>query len=142
MEKLRHQMILFFYGNKKDKSGSVEHLGDNRTGEGEGDDEQIRINLATMPASAERVAFTVTIYEAEARNQNFGQVSNAYIRVYNEETNEELVRYDLDEDFSIETAVIFAEVYKRGNEWKVNAMGSGYQGGLAALCANYGVEVE
>ncbi|MBQ1801961.1 TerD family protein [Lachnobacterium bovis] len=131
-----------FYGNKKDKSGSVEHLGDNRTGEGEGDDEQIRINLATMPASAERVAFTVTIYEAEARNQNFGQVSNAYIRVYNEETNEELVRYDLDEDFSIETAVIFAEVYKRGNEWKVNAMGSGYQGGLAALCANYGVEVE
>lgn len=131
-----------FFGNLKHPSGCAEHLGDNRTGAGEGDDEQIRIELAKAPAEISKIAFSVTIYEAEQRHQNFGQVSNAYIRIYNEATGEEMLRYDLGEDFSIETAAVFGELYKSGSEWKFNAIGSGYQGGLAALCANYGVEVE
>ena len=131
-----------FYGNLKDPSGAVAHIGDNRTGVGEGDDEQININLSMIPANISKIAFTVTIYEAEEKQQNFGQVSNAYIRIYNEETSEELLRYDLGEDFSIETAVVFGELYKNNNEWKFNAIGSGYQGGLAALCENFGVEIE
>lgn len=131
-----------FYGNLKDPSGSVEHLGDNLTGAGDGDDEQIKINLSTLPASVTRIAFTVTIYDAEIRKQNFGQVSNSFIRIYNEATGEELLRYDLGEDFSIETASVFGELYKNGDEWKFNAIGSGFSGGLAALCGNYGVEVE
>ena len=130
-----------FYGNLKHSSGAVEHMGDNLTGAGDGDDEQIKIDLSLMPGEITKVAFTATIYEAETRKQNFGQVSNAFIRIYNEETGEELLRYDLGEDFSIETAVVFGELYKSGNEWKFNAIGSGYQGGLAALCENYGVEV-
>ncbi len=131
-----------FFGNLEHPSGSVKHLGDNRTGAGDGDDEQIKIDLAKIPAEITKIAFTVTIYEAEARNQNFGQVNNAFIRIVNEETEEELLRYDLGEDFSIETAIVFGELYKHGNEWKFNAIGSGYQGGLAALCGNYGVDVE
>lgn len=131
-----------FYGNLKHKSGSVEHLGDNRTGVGEGDDEQIKIDLSRVPANVTKIAFTATIYESEKRHQNFGQVSNAFIRIYNEENGRELVKYDLGEDFSIETAVVFGELYKNGSEWKFNAIGSGFQGGLAALCANYGVDVE
>ena len=131
-----------FYGNLKDPSGSVEHLGDNLTGAGDGDDEQIKINLSTLPASVTRIAFTVTIYDAETRKQNFGQVSNSFIRIYNEATGEELLRYVLGEDFSIETASVFGELYKNGDEWKFNAIGSGFSGGLAALCGNYGVEVE
>ena len=94
------------------------------------------------PANITKIAFTVTIYDAEVRRQNFGQVNNAFIRIYNEETGEELLRYDLGEDFSIETAAVFGELYKSGDEWKFNAIGSGYQGGLAALCANYGIDVE
>ncbi len=131
-----------FYGNLLHPSGSVQHLGDNLTGEGEGDDEQIKINLSMIPSEITKIAFTVTIYEAEQRHQNFGQVNNAFIRIYNEETGEELLRYDLGEDFSIETAAVFGELYKNGNEWKFNAIGSGYSGGLAALCASYGVDVE
>ena len=131
-----------FYGNLKHSSGAVEHMGDNLTGVGDGDDEQIKVNLSMVPGNISRIAFTVTIYEAESRRQNFGQVNNAFIRIYNEETQEELLRYDLGEDFSIETAVCFGELYKNGNEWKFNAIGSGYQGGLAALCANYGIEAE
>ncbi len=131
-----------FYGNLKHPSGSVQHMGDNLTGAGEGDDEQIRIDLSLVPANVTKIAFTATIYEAEERRQNFGQVSNAFIRIYNEENGEEMLRYDLGEDFSIETAVVFGELYKNGNEWKFNAIGSGYQGGLAALCGNYGVDVE
>ncbi len=130
-----------FYGNLKHPSGAVEHLGDNTTGAGDGDDEQIKITLSGIPAEISKIAFSVTIYEAEQRNQNFGQVSNAYIRIFNEETGEELLRYDLGEDFSIETAVVFGELYKNNGEWKFNAIGSGFQGGLAALCGNYGVEV-
>ena len=131
-----------FYGNLKHPSGSVEHMGDNRTGAGEGDDEQIRIDLSRVPENLTKIAFTATIYEPEQRRQNFGQVNNAFIRIYNEETGEELLRYDLGEDFSIETAVVFGELYKNNGEWKFNAIGRGYQGGLAALCANFGVDVE
>ncbi len=131
-----------FYGNLKHPSGSVQHMGDNLTGAGEGDDEQIKVDLSLVPANVTKIAFTATIYEAEERRQNFGQVSNAFIRIYNEENGEEMLRYDLGEDFSIETAVVFGELYKNGNEWKFNAIGSGYQGGLAALCGNYGVDVE
>ena len=131
-----------FFGNLKHPSGSVEHLGDNLTGEGEGDDEQIKIDLSKVPANITKIAFTVTIYDAEKRHQNFGQVNNAFVRIYNEANGEELLRYDLGEDFSIETAAVFGELYKNGDEWKFNAIGSGYQGGLAALCNNYGVDVE
>lgn len=131
-----------FYGNLNHPSGSVQHLGDNLTGAGEGDDEQIKVNLAAVPENITKIAFTVTIYEAEARRQNFGQINNAFIRIYNEATGEELLRYDLGEDFSIETAAVFGELYKNGSEWKFNAIGSGYQGGLAALCANFGVDVD
>ena len=131
-----------FYGNLTHPSGSVQHIGDNLTGEGDGDDEQIRVDLSLVPANITKIAFTVTIYDAEVRRQNFGQENNAFIRIYNEETGEELLRYDLGEDFSIETAAVFGELYKSGDEWKFNAIGSGYQGGLAALCANYGIDVE
>lgn len=130
-----------FYGNLNHPSGCAQHMGDNLTGAGDGDDEQIKINLTAVPPEITKIAFTATIYEAEARRQNFGQVNNAFIRICNEATGEELMRYDLGEDFSIETAVIFGELYKNQGEWKFNAIGSGYQGGLAALCANYGVEV-
>ena len=131
-----------FFGNLTHPSGSVQHLGDNLTGAGEGDDEQIKIDLSKVPENITKIAFTVTIYEAEQRRQNFGQVNNAFIRIYNEVSGEELLRYDLGEDFSIETAAVFGELYKNGNEWKFNAIGSGFQGGLAALCANFGVDVE
>ncbi len=131
-----------FYGNLTHPSGSVQHQGDNLTGDGDGDDEQIKIDLSQVPAHITRIAFTVTIYDADVRNQNFGQVNNAYIRIYNEATGEELLRYDLGEDFSIETAAVFGELYKHNDEWKFNAIGSGYEGGLAALCGNFGVDVE
>lgn len=130
-----------FYGNKEHKSGSVIHTGDNLTGEGDGDDEQIKIDLASVPADVAKIDFTVTIYDADTRHQNFGQVSNAYIRVVNEATGEELIRYDLGEDFSIETAVVVGELYRNNGEWKFNAIGSGFSGGLAALCGNFGVNV-
>lgn len=131
-----------FFGNKRHSSGCVEHLGDNLTGVGDGDDEQIKIDLSRVPDSISRIAFTVTIYEADERRQNFGQINNAFIRIYDEAKGVELLRYDLSEDFSIETATVFGELYKHNGEWKFNAIGSGYQGGLAALCANYGVEVD
>ncbi|MDE6088712.1 MAG: TerD family protein [Oscillospiraceae bacterium] len=130
-----------FYGNLKHVSESVIHTGDNLTGEGEGDDEVIKVDLSRVPANIEKIAFTVTIYDADVRNQNFGQVSNAYIRVVNQETYEELIHFDLGEDFSIETAVVVAELYRHNGEWKFNAIGSGYSGGLAALCRDYGVNV-
>ena len=138
--KVSSQEDFVFYGNLKHPSGAVEHMGDNLTGAGDGDDEQIKVNLSMVPANITKIAFTVTIYEAEQRRQNFGQVNNAFIRIYNEETGEELLRYDLGEDFSIETAAVFGELYKNGAEWKFNAIGSGYQGGWAALCANYGID--
>ena len=140
--RVSRQEDFVFFGNLTHPSGSVTHMGDNRTGAGEGDDEQIKVDLSKVPANLTKIAFTVTIYEPEQRRQNFGQVSNAFIRIYNEVTGEELLRYDLGEDFSIETAAVFGELYKNNGEWKFNAIGSGYQGGLAALCANYGIEVE
>lgn len=129
-----------FYGNLSHESGAVNHMGDNLTGEGEGDDEQIQIDLSKIPANIEKVAFTVTIYDADNRRQNFGQVSNAFIRIVDEATNTELIRYDLGEDFSIETAVVVGELYRHNGEWKFNAIGSGFQGGLAALCGHYGID--
>ena len=128
-----------FYSNLKHSSGAVEHLGDNLTGEGDGDDEQIKVDLSAVPASIEKIDFTVTIYDADNRKQNFGQVSNAFIRIVDETNHTELIRYDLGEDFSVETAVIVGELYRNNGEWKFNAIGSGFQGGLAALCQNFGV---
>ncbi len=131
-----------FYGNLVHKSGAIEHMGDNLTGQGDGDDEQIKVDLTKVPDNIQKMDFTVTIYEADKRRQNFGQVDNAYIRIVDESTKEELIRYDLGEDFSIETAVVVGEIYRYNGEWKFNAIGSGFQGGLAALCGNFGIEVE
>ena len=130
-----------FYGNLSHCSGAVEHTGDNLTGEGEGDDEVIRVDLKSVPANIEKIAFTVTIYEAQERGQNFGQVSNAYIHVTDAVTGTEIIRYDLGEDFSIETAIVVGEIYRHNGEWKFNAIGSGYEGGLYALCKSFGVNV-
>lgn len=130
-----------FYGNLKHSSGGVVHTGDNLTGEGDGDDEVIKVDLALVPAGVEKIAFTVTIYDAQPRRQNFGQVSNAYIRIVDDVTHTELLHFDLGEDFSIETAVVVGELYRHNGEWKFNAIGSGFQGGLEALCKNFGVNV-
>ena len=130
-----------FYNNLKDPSGAVTHTGDNLTGEGEGDDEQIIIELGLMTPNAAKVSFAVTINEAEARNQNFGQVSNAFIRAVNADSNQEIARYDLSEDASIETAMIFGELYRHNDEWKFKAIGQGYAGGLAALAKDFGVSI-
>ena len=130
-----------FYNNTKHSSESVIHLGDNLTGEGDGDDEVIKVDLSLVPQSIQKIDFTVTINEADVRKQNFGQISNAYIRIVNEETGSEIIKYDLGEDFSIETAVVVGEIYRHGAEWKFNAMGSGFQGGLAALCNNFGISI-
>lgn len=129
-----------FYGNLKHSSGAVEHLGDNRTGSGSGDDETILVDLSLVPPGIDKIDFTATIYDAASRRQNFGQVSNAYIRIVDETNNVELARFDLCEDFSIETAVVIGELYRHGSEWKFNAIGSGFQGGLAALCKNFGID--
>lgn len=130
-----------FFNNPQSPDGSVIHTGDNRTGVGEGDDEQIKIDLALVSDNIAKISIAITIYEAMERNQNFGQVSNAYVRVLNEASGEELIRYDLGEDFSIETAVVVGELYRHNSEWKFNAIGSGYQNGLAGLCKDFGLEV-
>lgn len=129
-----------FYNNLSHSSQSVTHLGDNRTGEGDGDDEQIQIDLSKIPADIHKISFTVTIHDATERGQNFGQVSNSFIRIVDEMTNIELVRYDLGEDFSIETAVVVGELYRNSGQWKFNAVGSGFQGGLGALVNHFGLE--
>lgn len=138
--KVTSQADFVFYGNTNHTSESVIHMGDNLTGAGDGDDEQVKIDLSKVPATIQKITFTVTIYDAETRKQNFGQVSNAFIRIVDEAKNEELIRYDLGEDFSIETAVVVAELYRHGSDWKFNAVGSGFQGGLNALCANFGID--
>ena len=127
-DKVRADSDFIFYNQMRSTDGSVEHTGDNRTGAGEGDDEQIKIDLSKVPSDIQKVAFTVTIHDAEARRQSFGQVRNAFIRLINEKTNAEIVRFDLGEDFSTETAVIFAEVYRNNNEWKFRAVGPGLRG--------------
>ncbi|MGG0308248.1 TerD family protein [Priestia megaterium] len=129
-----------FYNNTVGANGAVEHTGDNRTGSGNEDDEQVKINLKTVPANIEKIAFTITIHDSEQRGQNFGQVNNSYVHIMNPDTNEELIRYDLGEDFSIETAVVVGELYRHGGEWKFNAIGSGYQGGLASLVRDFGLQ--
>ncbi len=135
-----------FYNNLEHKSGGVKHTGDNRTGAGEGDDEVILIDFTKLPANIHKIAVTVTIHDALARGQNFGQVSNAFVRVArmaneNDMNGETVLRYDLMEEFSIETAIVVCEIYRHGSEWKFNAVGSGYQGGLEALCRSFGVNV-
>ena len=137
--KCRQDTDFIFYNNLRSPGGSVEHTGDNRTGEGDGDDEQIKVHLDMVPADIDRIAITVTIHDAEVRRQNFGQVSNAFVRLVDEDLGTEILRFDLGEDFSIETAVVFCELYRHGSDWKFNAIGSGYQGGLAALVNAYGL---
>lgn len=141
-EKVANDADFIFYGNKVHSSGAVEHMGDNLTGStGSNDDEQIKINLKHIPANINKIIFAVTIYEAKERSQNFGQVSSAFIRIFDEENSRELVHYDLTEKFSTETAIICGELYKTGSEWNFNAIGSGFNGGLEALCRKYGVNV-
>ncbi len=130
-----------FFNNLKSPDGNVEHLGDNRTGAGEGDDEVIKVNLASLPADVNKVAFMASIYDADTRRQAFGQVRNAYIRVVNTADNNELARYDLSEDYSTETALVFGELYRSGAEWKFRAVGQGYASGLAGVASDYGVSV-
>jgi tellurium resistance protein TerD len=130
-----------FFNNLKSPDGSVEHTGDNTTGEGEGDDEAIKVNLAGVPAQVAKIVFPVSIYEAEARQQSFGQVRNAYIRVVNQADNKELARYDLTEDASTETAMVFGELYRHGAEWKFRAIGQGYASGLRGIAQDFGVNV-
>jgi tellurium resistance protein TerD len=130
-----------FFNNLTSPDGTVEHTGDNLTGEGEGDDEVIKVNLAAMSPEVDKIVFAVSIYDADARNQNFGQVVNAFIRVVNETDGRELTRFDLSEDASTETALVFGELYRRGPEWKFRAVGQGYASGLAGIARDYGVNV-
>ena len=137
--KVRSDADFIFYNQLKSADGSIEHTGDNRTGAGDGDDEVLKIDLSRVPADIDKVVFTVTIHDADARKQNFGQVGGSFIRVVNEVTNAEIVRYDLAEDASTETAMIFAELYRNNGEWKFRAVGSGYAGGLKALANSDGM---
>jgi tellurium resistance protein TerD len=129
-----------FYNNLQGGNGSVIHTGDNRTGAGDGDDEQIKVDLLKVPADVEKIAIAITIHDADLRRQNFGQVSNAFVRVVDETTNREVLRYDLGEDFSVETAIVVCEIYRHQGEWKFAAVGSGFSGGLKALCNNFGLQ--
>ena len=139
--KVRADADFIFFNNLKSSDGSVEHTGDNRTGEGDGDDEIIKVDLTKVPADVSKVVFCAVIYEGQARNQNFGQVANAYIRIVNTQSGAEVARYDLSEDSSTETAMIFGELYKNNGEWKFRAVGQGFAGGLGPLAASYGVAV-
>ncbi|MDE0925232.1 MULTISPECIES: TerD family protein [Alphaproteobacteria] len=138
--RVRNDLDFCFYNNKN-VGEAVVHQGDNRTGEGEGDDEQIKITLSKLPAEIDKVAIAVTIHEAEARRQSFGQVSNAFIRLVNQKTGAEVVRYDLAEDASVETALILGEVYRHGSDFKFRAVGQGFKGGLGPLATSFGVSV-
>ncbi|MBQ6173527.1 MAG: TerD family protein [Clostridia bacterium] len=144
--RVRKDEDFIFYGNLRGQNDSVVHTGDSLSGGSGGDDETLFIDFSKVPADVERIAITVTIYEAEERHQNFGQVSNAYVRVARRSSEDDMVgseqlRYNLGEDFSIETALVVCELYRSGSEWKFNAVGAGYQGGLYALCKAYGVNV-
>ena len=139
--KVRADADFIFYHNLKSTDGAVEHTGDNRTGAGDGDDEAIKVDLSKVPADVQRIAVCVTIHDAEGRRQNFGMVSNAFVRIVNSEGGKEVARYDLAEDASTETAMIFAELYRNGTEWKFKAIGQGFAGGLGPLAKNYGVNV-
>ncbi|TWI63561.1 tellurium resistance protein TerD [Pseudoduganella lurida] len=139
--KVRGDADFIFYNNLKSTDGAVVHAGDNRTGAGEGDDETIAVDLAALPAEIDRVSFAVTIHEADARRQNFGQVAKAFIRCVNADGGTELARYDLSEDGSTETAMIFGELYRNGADWKFRAIGQGFKGGLGPLARSFGVNV-
>jgi tellurium resistance protein TerD len=140
--KVRSDADFVFYGQLRSACGSVEHTGDNRTGDADGDDEAIKVVLDKVPAEITRLVVAVTIHDADIRRQNFGMVHNAYIRVVNSETDAELARFDLTEDASVETAMIFGEVYRHNGEWKLRAVGQGYAGGLRALAVSHGVNVQ
>ena len=140
-DKVRSDADFIFYNQLKSTCGSVEHTGDNRTGAGEGDDEAIIVYLDRVPPDVQKLSFTVTIHEADARRQNFGMVKSAFIRIVNKENNMEIARFDLSEDASTDTAMIFGEVYRHGSEWKFRAVGQGYKGGLGPLARNYGVNI-
>jgi Uncharacterized proteins involved in stress response, homologs of TerZ and putative cAMP-binding protein CABP1 len=137
--KVRNDLDFIFYNNLRSADGSVEHTGDNRTGEGDGDDESIKIKLDKIPADVAKLVFVVTIHDAAARRQSFGQVEGAFIRLVNDDTQIEVARYDLTEDASTETAMLFGELYRHNGEWKFRAVGQGYAGGLASVCAQYGI---
>jgi tellurium resistance protein TerD len=139
--KVRSDSDFCFYNNKVVADGAVQHQGDNLTGVGEGDDETVKVTLSGIPADLDKVVFAVTIHDAEARKQNFGQVSHAYIRIVNEEGGAEIARYDLSEDASVETAMIFGEIYRVGTDWKFKAVGQGFAGGLGPLATSFGVSV-
>ena len=139
--KVRSEADFIFYNQMASTCGSVNHTGDNRTGEGDGDDEAIKVDLSKIPKEIQKIAITVTIDEFEERKQSFGQAANAFIRIVNDETNNEVVRYDLTEDYSTETAMVFGELYRHAGEWKFRAVGQGYNGGLNAMCAQYGVNL-
>lgn len=139
--RVRSDADFIFYNQTRSSCGSVEHTGDNRTGAGDGDDEAIKVNLPKVPAEITRLVVAVTIHDAEARRQSFGQVGGAFIRIINAADNTEIARFDLSEDYSTETAMIFGEVYRHTNEWKFKAVGQGYSGGLYALCQQHGVNV-
>jgi tellurium resistance protein TerD len=139
--KVRSDSDFIFYNQVRSTCGSVEHTGDNRTGAGDGDDESLVVLLDKVPTDIQRVIFTVTIHDAEVRKQNFGQVSGAFVRIVNKDSNQEVTRYDLSEDASIETAMIFGEIYRHSGEWKFRAVGQGYAGGLAALARQYGINI-
>lgn len=141
LSKVRNDADFVFYNNRKSLCGNIEHLGDNRTGAGEGDDEQVRIKLDALAPEINKVAVAVTVHEADVRRQSFGQVQKAFIRVVNTADDVELARYDLSEDFSTETAVIFGEIYRSSGEWKFRAVGQGFAGGLGPLARNFGVDV-
>ena len=140
--KVRNDNDFIFYNQLKSQCGSVEHTGDNRTGEGDGDDEQLKVFLDKVPPVISRLAITVTIHDAVARKQNFGQVGDAFIRIVNLDNDVEIARFDLSEDYSTETAMIFGEIYRHNGEWKFKAVGQGYIGGLEAMCFQYGVNFE
>ncbi|RBQ35572.1 TerD family protein [Rahnella variigena] len=137
--KVRGDADFIFYNNLKSTDGSVLHTGDNRTGEGDGDDEALKIKLDQIPADVDKIVFVVTIHDATSRRQSFGQVSGAFIRLVNDENRQEVARYDLTEDASTETAMLFGELYRHNAEWKFRAVGQGYAGGLASVCAQYGI---
>lgn len=140
--KVRDENDFVFYNNPSGGQGSVRHSGDNKKGSGEGDDEQIHVNLSAVPAHIQRIAFTITINDAQMKRQSFGNIEKSHVRIIDASTNELLLNYELGRDFSIETAIVVAEIYRHAGEWKFNAIGSGFQGGLAALCHNFGLEVE
>lgn len=139
--RVRSDDDFIFYNQLQSTCGSVQHTGDNRTGAGDGDDESLELALGQIPASIEKVVFCVTIHDADSRRQNFGQVSEAFMRLVNLDTGVELARFDLGEDYSTETAMIFGEIYRHQGDWKFRAVGQGFAGGLAALCGQFGVQV-